>query len=49
MRPERTGCPLLPPAQAEIRRAEQNGARGIKNEGGTLHGGTESAPAVPGV
>ena len=39
------GCPLLPPAQREIRRAERAGKQLIRNKGGEAYG--ESAAAIP--
>lgn len=39
------GCPLLPPVQREIRRAERAGKQLIRNEGGKEYG--ESAAAIP--
>ena len=39
------GCPLLPPVQREIRRAERAGKQFIRKKGGESYG--ESAAAIP--
>ena len=45
MRLKEAGCPLLPPVQREIRRAERAGKQLIRNEGGKTYG--ESSAAIP--
>lgn len=45
MRLKESACPLLPPAQREIRRAERADRQLIRNKGGEAYG--ESAAAIP--